>query len=349
METQSSQPAVREALTTVQQFLSDSIPPLLAADSIILLIRHPPELVASEIRAWISLQFQGSGDRGSISDYIFHAIKKLDDMGRLKLVPRNTLSEYLQKLMPLAAEFCPEDERDLLFQNLEALGNEDTALAAPVAFIHRQVKNAEVSRGDLASESGRRSRRFSLLLERLQHEAAPAPVDSATRPDKQAEQVSQVIATAAANAQSSSELQELQKVLSSFGIKSGTDHVFRRLGHSLPGWVVPVRVEADAGTPLSLQNPVVEAMSQFLKLAENKRECGKRLQELLQAAIEQFNAGSLARAVTMLELADHLISESEIKPDTAAFIREDSHESLDSIGCAPALKLQKSITSFEGF
>ncbi len=331
MQTETSETAVSEALTVVQQYLCDIIPPLLAADGISLLIEQPPALIASEIKTWVHEQFRGPGERASTADYIFHAMKKLEEMARLQLVARSSLTDYLKKLESIVMEFCPDEERESLYRDLQALGRQQTNSSSPVTLIHRpaaeSVTSASGGNGKrLTSEGGGRSRRFSLLLDRLLRESFRPSDDSEGERD---EELSHILSAAAADAKTSSEMQELRRSLASIGLDPGTEDLFRRLGRSLPGWVVPVHFNSGNEAPDLPRNSVVEAMSQFLRLAESRRECEKRLQELVEAAIEQFNAGSLGRSVTMLELADRMIVECRINTDTESHIRTNCHTMLD--------------------
>jgi hypothetical protein len=75
MSGQPTNPELQEALLELQQYLSDSLPPLVVADSIQLLIRYPPEIVLPTIRAWTAAQYRGgAGSSVPISDYLFHAL-----------------------------------------------------------------------------------------------------------------------------------------------------------------------------------------------------------------------------------------------------------------------------------
>ena len=49
-----------EAILELQQYLSDSLPPLVVADSIQLLLKYPAEAVVPTIRAWTAAQYRGA-------------------------------------------------------------------------------------------------------------------------------------------------------------------------------------------------------------------------------------------------------------------------------------------------
>ena len=69
------QAAVREAQCELQRYLSDQLAPMMVTDSVELLMRYPPELIANESEGWVGAQCSGSGGGVAVSDYIFHALK----------------------------------------------------------------------------------------------------------------------------------------------------------------------------------------------------------------------------------------------------------------------------------
>src|SRR6476659_5326138 len=97
MSGDTTNPEVREALEELHQYLSDSLPPLVVADSIKVLLRYPPDLMASNIHAWTSSQYRG-GAEIPVSDYLFHAVKKIHLMGEFKLVPQGPFETFLTEL-----------------------------------------------------------------------------------------------------------------------------------------------------------------------------------------------------------------------------------------------------------
>ena len=79
---------------------------------------------------------------------------------------------------------------------------------------------------------------------------------------------------------------------------------------------------------MNSRDPAIEAMQRIISLAEDRREGCRRFQDMVQAAIEQFNAGSLARAATMFDLALGISSDDKLDPDVVAKVRRTAHESL---------------------
>src|SRR5262245_59883454 len=180
-------PELQEAIQELQQYLSDSVPPLVVADSIQLLLKYPPEAVLPTIRAWTAAQYRGaSGGAAPVSDYLFHALKKIQMMSEFKLVPQEPMNAYLGLLKPAVMDICPAEDREILARNLSRLGEQTTTSAAvsPVQQIHRQMESttaassaATVHRGataetpEAAAATGEALRgltRVSRLLERLE-------------------------------------------------------------------------------------------------------------------------------------------------------------------------------------
>ena len=143
-------PDVREALSELQRYLSDSIAPLMVAEAVNILLDFPVELAAFEINAWTAAQFRGNMATVPVSDYLFHAVDKIFQLSSYGLVPTERLREYLDELIPIVEQQCPEEDRELLHANLARLGEGDSVVAAPVELLRRQVG----SQNPLASEKG---------------------------------------------------------------------------------------------------------------------------------------------------------------------------------------------------
>ncbi len=326
---------VRQALSTVQQYLSDSIAPLLAAESVALLLEQPAQLVAAEIAQWASTQYQQKATDAGYSDFLFHAVKKLFDMGGLRLVPEERLHEYLQGLKPHIMEHCPVEDRKALAEELAHLGHGEAGLTQAVAYVHRMRGPGEALRPSTGREGGpsdleKMRRRLSILWKRLGKEPSEAVGPIRPSSAKQEGLVSQVVTTATTAATSDDDFQKLQARLKSLGIDSGTDQIFRLLSRSLPGWSIPTVPGTEAGKPSGLRNPTLDAMRQILMLSGDGSESVKRFHDLVQAAIEQFNTGSLARAATIFDLASELATDAHLDAAAVAAVRRTAHESLDS-------------------
>jgi hypothetical protein len=109
------------------------------------------------------------------------------------------------------------------------------------------------------------------------------------------------------------------------GLDTQPQKLFRLLGDALPPWAVPLSDKADADE----LSGAAEAMRKIVTLAEGPGEAARRFRQMVRGAIEQFNEGSLARAVTMFELAERIIAERSVNDAEVASIRGVEHESLD--------------------
>jgi hypothetical protein len=311
---------IREALATVGQYLSDSIAPLQVSDSVAMLLGQPAQLMASEIIGWVPAPDQENAANATVADYLFHAVSKLQYLVQLQLLSEEALSPYLDSLKQLMLEYCPPEDRELLQENFDRMGMSEPTLRAPINLIHGQTRSVEST----AEHSPQlKSRRLSILEDRLKTEVqrtAPAEAQEARE-----DMVPQLIATAAANLQSDEEFHKLQENLNSLGIDAGTDKIFRKLSQSLPGWMIAT-TGADAAKS---NNAAVEAMNQIVNLPQDRWEGFRRFHDMVQAAIEQFNTGSLARAATMFDLALGICSEGKLDSTSVTGVRSTGHESLN--------------------
>jgi hypothetical protein len=74
----------------------------------------------------------------------------------------------------------------------------------------------------------------------------------------------------------------------------------------------------------------IAAMERIVSLADEAVEGGRRYRQLVDAAVEQFNAGHLGRAVQMFDLARRMAAEQKIEPGYVAPIRSTGHDALDT-------------------
>jgi hypothetical protein len=324
-------PKVGEALAELQLYLSDAVAPLVVTDSITILLAVPPSRVAQEILSWTTSQHRRLGGNVPVSDYLYHALRKLYVMGELNLVPKPAMGAYLESLQGYMVEFCPEEDRDLLRENLAHLGDVRSDLAAPVLGLHRsQGGESALAMDDPSSGAAKTTvhaeRRFAQLIERLARLQIPAGVG----PDQggaRGDVLSQLVSVAARNSADSEEFQQYKESLRGAGMGSTMEDVFRSLGRRLPGWVLPAAAGAEpAGATATA---TAQAMQRIVTLEQDPREAARRFQELVQAAIEQHNEGSLPRAVTMLDLAGLLLAEKKVDPAYVQTFREQAHEKLD--------------------
>ncbi len=347
MSGQTPNPELQEALVELQQYLSDSLPPLVVADSVELLTRYPPEAIVPTLRSWTAAQYRGgAGSAAPISDYLFHALKKIHMMAEFKLVAIEPLEAYLSGLKPIVLAMCPEEDRAMLIENLGRLG-ETTATVSPVQTIHRQAPtegsgpraSAAAAAGGAAAgaseEAARGLRRFSLLLERIEAQGGLAGAvgavgggSVAARRAAAAPVAAEALAFAARSSHSGKELEAYLSRLKEMGMDAGTDNIFRALAQSLPGWVAP-GLPAAAGAPPAAETGALGAMRRIITDVEDPVETGRRFQEMVKAGIERFNEGSLPQAVSMLELAERLTTEKKVDAGTVELVRRRLGDTLD--------------------
>jgi len=331
-------PQVREALWDLQQYLSDEVAPMMVTDSIEVLLRCDPEVAAEEIQGWLSNQTTGPASAAPISDCLFHAMKKLHLMAEFNLIAGDLLDSYLAALGDIVLGFCPEQDRQLLRDNLESLGRAvDSATASQVEFLHRQAGSAGnvadrpqaaaapgapqqqgVKARPAAAAAGTEPvsqvdlelgmKRLALVLERIGHSAQPVASG-------------QALNLAALNARNGAEFDGYLARLREKGLEVDAGEVFRSLGSALPGWTLPEDAAA-------LPNHNVEAMHRLISKVSDPAEVASRFNEMLQAAIEQFNGGNFVQAQTMFDLANRIISEKHLKPEVVESIKLRSHEHI---------------------
>ena len=340
MTGQPPSPELEEALVELQQYLSDAVAPLIVADSVQLLMKYPPEVVANAIRAWTGAQYRrGAGAAVPISDYLFHTLKKIHMMAEFRLVPREPLEAYLAGLRPLILQLCPAEDRPMLLENLGRLG-EAPASISQAQTIFRQAptegggprasaSGAGEAAGVSAGAPAEALHRFSLLLERLEAQGGfKVPVGATVAGPAAAPGASEALAFAARSSQSGRELEAYLARLKEMGLEAGTDSVFRALSQTLPGWAMPA-VPGEAGAPPIPESGALGAMRRIITDSESPVETGKRFQEMVRAGIDRFNEGSLPQAVSMFELAERLTSEKKVDAGTVELVRRRLGDTLD--------------------
>jgi hypothetical protein len=330
VEGASGDPRVSEALGELHQYLSDAIAPLVVADSITLLTALSPRVVADEIHAWTSSQYQRMGAKLPLSDYLYHAVRKLHLMGEFRLVPREPLARLLADLKRIVLEFCPQEDRPLLAENLDHLGELQTVSASPAGFLHH-LSGGEGSGGGVVAGGGQKSAthegvQFARLVEQLSRMAGPGPLVPAS--PGAADLAARLVTVAARSARDGDQFTEYKESLRSLGVDASMAQVLRSLSQQLPAWTLPPVAEVAAGTAAPLM-PTAEAIQRIVTVEKNPQETARRFQELVQVAIEQCNEGSLPRAVTMLDLASLMISHGKIDPSYVQGFLERAHEGLD--------------------
>jgi serine/threonine protein kinase len=339
-ESPDTDPATREAMREIHEYLADKTPPLMVADSVALVLNAPPEGVASDLYAWAERQRETQREV-ALADLVFHALRKLHLIGEFKLVDQEALSVHVRRVGDAMLELFATEEQEGLKRALAKLGESAMVRTGPIGLLHRQPGEPPLSGSssrlapdqtlDGASATSTMQpedmqhnlRRLSLLEERLQQEDT-GPVTRLDEPARN-QLISETLATAATEARTERELEEHLRRLRPLGVGSGADEVFRSLGRALSDWVIPPEVTPWRGVP----RIEVEAMRRIIALAEEPIEMARRFRHLVYAAIEQFNEGNLGRAVPMFELATSLYEERKIDAGFVETVRKKGHESLD--------------------
>ncbi len=355
-EDPNADPAIKEAIRDIYEYLADRTPPLMVAESVAVVLNGAPGGVAADLHAWAQRQRESQPDV-PLADLAFHALRKLHLIGEFKLVEPESLSLHLRQVSDALMDFLAPGDREGLAKRIAKLGEAEMVRTGPIGLLHREPGEPPSAMAEPAQnpppgatpvqtppvqtppgpapagadetsvmrpeEMQNNLRRLSLLEERLQQgDPGPAPaVDDASR----SQLISETLATAATQAANEKELEEHLRRLRPLGVGSGADEVFRSLGRGISDWAAPSEVTPWKG----VARVEVEAMRRIVSLAGEPIEMARRFRHLVNAAIEQFNEGNLGRAVSMFELAASLTEERNIDDGFAETVQRKGHESLD--------------------
>lgn len=340
----------REALQQLQRYLSDNIAPMIFADSMDTLLATPPEYISAQIVAWVA-SLHGGDSQLATADYLFHAAKKFHLLGELELLPREQVAAFLRTVKPYLLRACPDQDRGSLatdFDNLEL--SQGAEAPSVMGHIHRPG-GGETSRGssvrvERPGEAGpvaggggesiakgflKGLRRVNMLLERLGGgaEAPAGPAGAATLSGSAEGQtlVARIVAETADRATSADELHGSLDELRSQGLQIDAGQILRLLAHNLPNWAPPPT--ADQGTPAP--QGAARAMGQLVTMSRTAGEKAQRFQELVTSAVEEFNGGSLGRAVTMIDLGERLAESNAVDASTLTSAQSRAYDALDQV------------------
>lgn len=341
----SPEPRVAEALGELQQYLSDAAAPLVVTDSMLLLMGLPPALVATEIRAWTAAQYRRQGATVPVSDYLFHAMRKIHLLGEFRLLPREDLASFLAALAQLVLAQCPEEDRELLRTNLANLDEGHTITTPVVGVLHRQRGTerplaageagvtipgaAELpTRGEVPAVEGRTtSRRLGILVRRLEERLAEFSVPPAADDARIADRLARVLSEAAGEAQSTDEFRSTLGALRGHGIETRLDQVIHLLSRALPAWAPQSAANHGAAV---LPSAPAQAIQRLVALEKDPTEVARRFAELVQAGVDLFNQGELGRAAAIFDLAERMVTEQRADATTVAAVRAREVERLDT-------------------
>jgi Domain of unknown function (DUF4388) len=321
---------LQTALFELQRYLLDQIPPLNATDAIETLTSYPPDILVKQIKAW-ALE-QGRIQGVPLSDCLFHALKKVHMISTLKLIDQALLEAYLNRVIPLALDLCPPEDRDTLRTNLASLRQSLQFTSVSAVEIGRSAPAPEPPKRSALSEvASKTARRFSLAIERLLRKAGsggPAPMaspESGGAGQPVAEQpMAQLVSMAAETSSSEEELNQFVDSLKPIAGKQQGD-IIGILASSVPGWELAGPAAASAKPSKSIQ-----AMHKVMSLTKDPTKSATRFRELMMSGVEQFNGGSLGAAASILELADLIVKEKKIDATNVDRIRRDALDAISS-------------------
>ncbi len=288
---------IREAIEELQAYLSDQVAPLLIVDSVHVLLAQPPELGAEVVRSWVGGQLRNLGAAVNSTDILFHAVKKLQLFGKLKLVEREPLAAYLDGLVEVLVAQAPElDRGSLRTFLLQAAEAETGGLASQVQVLYRPATAAAPAgaappasaSAQVSAEMAASMRQFALLLSRLDR-GSERVGGGEQRGMALGEQAPQLLAAAAQSARSQGELEQHLASLSRLGLMTNVrlSELFNTLSHGLPNWALGEGAPAHESAP-------VQAMHRIVALAGDPGKAAGHFRELLNTVAKQFNDNALA-------------------------------------------------------
>ena len=175
--------------------------------------------------------------------------------------------------------------------------------------------------------------RLNNLLDRWERVASKSPTQSpaglnTSLAGAESALLSRIIDEVASTARSSSDLNNQLRYLKNVGVNELGEGVLGALSGSLPDWAPSEAPStgADDAPPLS---GAAQTMAKVMDLSKDSSERNERFRELISTAVDQFNDNSLGRAVTVIDLANRMISQKEVDASLAANIIDQASEKLD--------------------
>ncbi len=329
-----------EVVLEFQLYLSDREAPMLAVEAVETLLHGPAEVVAREIEAWTSAQYQGTGSSIPVSDYLFHALKKIHLLTEFGLIQPLVLLPRLAAVAHALETFCPEEERTALRASVARLGEARmVAASAPVETLYRQAgpdqPGAQRSvRGEAGGGGGdevdpgeltHALKRFNTLLGRI---SGPQGSARAVQGPQRQTLEGELLATAATTAHTVAELEGYLQRLKGAGFDVPREKLMRTLGDALPEWGVLLGPEVPEGVTGEGPQSLVGAMGRLVSLAGTPEEGARRFHEMVQAAVEFFEEGSLPRSVTVFDVADRIVRKEKIPAAIVVSVKEQTQRAL---------------------
>jgi Domain of unknown function (DUF4388) len=310
---------VEAALFELQQYLQDEIPPSSAADAVATLMAQPPDVVMQRVASWSAEQSRARSM--PVSDLLLHALKKVYVTGELRLLHRDAVADYLDRVTTVALHICPVEERDRLRSSVTAMrASGDTA--ARLESPRMRIPTLTGTTPLVLDDEAQTAKRFSLIFDRLKHDVETGG-EQAMQAEPQA--LAQLLTMAASRSQTGQQFNDYMTMLRPLtGGKEG--NVFVILGGAVPSWDLPSLAPGTVKPPAQ-----VTAMEKIIDLAEDPHVAIKRFRELVVAAVEKFNDGSLAAAVWMLDVAEDTITEKKFESAAVDPIRAEAADAISSV------------------
>ncbi len=306
-------------------YFLEQIPPEEAAGALRWLISERPEPVAEQIHAWAK---EATGEKSQIPvpDFLLYGLEKLYVLGQRGLVDPRALAFYLDGLAIMVLRDAAPDVRESLAGRIAAMrasGAKEAIRPSEQAARRAAAARAAATGGTTAATPKMKAdKQLSLILERFGKGTARKKKSD----EAEAREAAQILTIAATSSTSAAQFEELVKQIeSTTGRKGG--NVFATLGGGLPSWDLPI---PETGTEKARPAQVV-AMGKILDLADNPAVALERVRELVTAAVEKFNVGSLAAAMWMFDVAESGIKEKKVAASAVNKIREEAVTHLDAV------------------
>jgi uncharacterized protein DUF4388 len=313
---------VEAALAELQRYLQDEIPPNAAANSVAVLMAQPPELMMQRVGTWSAEQSRARAVPPS--DLLLHALHKVYITGEMKLLDRDAVADYLDRVTTIALRICPVEERDVLRTSLTTMRMSRDLTLAPRGDVQVIPQRLPTFSGNvpLVDEEAQMAKRFSLILDRLTRQmSAGGQMPAQAEPQA----LAQLLTMAASRAQTGQQFNDyVNQIRPLTGGKEG--NVFVILGGGMQSWDMP-NIAPGAYKPPAQ----VGAMEKIIDLAEDNTMALKRLRELVTAAVQKFNEGSLAAAVWMLDVAEDTITERKLDIVPVDQIRAEAADAINQV------------------
>ncbi|HVT44191.1 MAG TPA: DUF4388 domain-containing protein [Thermoanaerobaculia bacterium] len=305
----------------LHRYLGGLIPPLEVVEALNLLVALPPELLMGEIQAWVREQREAN-PAIPVSDYFFHALRKIHLAGELELIDRGDLDRFLDWLLPLAVESSPHEERDRLRENLSVIMYRVAVSPTTPEARHQPAAPPSPIEPESESQPATQSlHRFTLIADRLARDTSAGYV----APQRQLlRDLAQLVILAAASASNWAELRDLMMKIPPLINPKEVGNIFQLLARASTSWEVDLPQQPGRESPM-----VMAAMQRIVALSRDELERAKRFRELLFAAVDEFNAGSLWTAVMMLRLAALIRSDSTLDKGVVNRICDEASDALD--------------------